>query len=103
MRQFVDEFNINVNDLDDIDDYAENISVLERLSGPAAGGDPPEHQPVCLSGDDAAAFQRRSFAGLRANVQLLYGILLHMTNYLSRIEHGNRARCAGLRHPGDLS
>ena len=89
MRQFVDEFNINVNDLDDIDDYVrENISVLKDCPAPQLEAIRQNINPYVYQVTMQQLSQRRSFAGLRANVQLLYGILLHMTNYLSRIEHG---------------
>lgn len=88
LRQFVDEFNINVNDLDDIDNYVrENISVLKDCPNPQLEAIKRNINPFVYQITLQKIMEREQFVNLKNNPKLLYGILLHISNYLTRIEH----------------
>lgn len=91
LRQFVDEFNININELDDMDRYVqENISVLKDCPSPQLEAIRRHINPYVYQVTMQQLAKHSALAHLIDNAQLLYGILLHISNYLSRMERGGK-------------
>ena len=89
MRQFIDEFNVNVEELKDINHYVkENINVLKDCPSPQLEGLHKNINPYVYQVTMQKINERQLLKKLSEHPQLLYGILLHITNYISRIEHG---------------
>lgn len=89
MRQFIDEFNINIKELKDINHYVkENINVLKDCPTPQLEGLHKNINPYVYQVAMQKINERHLLKKLNEHSQLLYGILLHITNYISRIEHG---------------
>ena len=88
ISQFIEEFNINVDDLDDIENYvSENIAVLKNCPEAQLQGLRKAINPYVLQITLLKLQERTRNNLLQNNSQLLYGILLHITNYLKRIQN----------------
>lgn len=88
ISQFVEEFKINVNDLDDIGKYvSENIAVLQNCPEPQLEGLKKAINPYIFQITMQKIYERLNSNIIKNNGQLLYGILLHITNYLNRIQN----------------
>lgn len=85
LNQFVNELNVDVGELDNMENYVrENISVLKDCPTPQLDAIKKSINPYVYQLTLAKLSQRPFFAKLKKNVQLLYGILLHISNYLKR-------------------
>ena len=85
LNQFVNELNIDVGELDNMENYVrENISVLKDCPPPQLDAIKKSINPYVYQLTLAKLSQRPFFSKLKKNVQLLYGILLHISNYLKR-------------------
>lgn len=85
LNQFVNELNVDVSELDNMENYVrENISVLKDCPTPQLDAIKKSINPYVYQLTLAKLSQRPFFTKLKKNFQLLYGILLHISNYLKR-------------------
>lgn len=85
LNQFVNELNVDVGELDNMENYVrENISVLKDCPTPQLDAIRKSINPYVYQLTLAKLSQRPFFMKLKKNFQLLYGILLHISNYLKR-------------------
>lgn len=90
MSQFVGEFNVDIDELDSIDNYVrENINILKdcpeaQLNSLKTAINPYVMQVVLKEIQNLSEYNL-----LHANLQLLYGILVHISNYLKRVEYND--------------
>ena len=88
LSQFVEEFYVDTESMISFDDYAnENIVVLSNCSAVQLKAlrtniDPKVYQIVTIE-----IFRHPFFKPLQEHVELLYGILLHITNSIDRLKH----------------
>ncbi len=79
--QFIDEFKFDINNLSDIDNYAsENITCLKNLGKTQLMSLKKNIDPLILQVSLTVLFKYPEFCKLREHEELLYGILLHITN-----------------------
>jgi transcriptional regulatory protein LevR len=88
MKQFINEFNVNVNDLDNIKDYVnETIDTLINCSEPQLRAIKNNIAPEVYK-TVIRVIKERQLDNFLENTQLLFGIMLHVSNYLERAKHG---------------
>ena len=90
LSQFVNEFDIDINSLDSMEDYVyENINCLKNCSETYLKALRNNIDPYVFSVTTSILFSHPDYSSLAAHQQLLYGILLHITNSIRRIKSGN--------------
>lgn len=88
INQFVNEFNVDIESLDNLEDYvSENISCLKNCAETQLQALRRNIHPLVYQIVTSALQQRPTYAPLLNHVQLLYGILLHITNLLKRYDN----------------
>ena len=88
ISQFVEEFNVNIEDLDNIENYvSENICVLKDCPDAQLQALRRAINPYVLQITLHKLQERPKYNLLQSESQLLYGILLHITNYLKRMQY----------------
>ena len=88
INQFIGEFNKNIEELDNIDNYVrENINVLKDCPDAQLQSLRIAINPYVMQVTLRKLQERPEYKLLLSNSQLLYGILLHITNYLKRIQY----------------
>lgn len=93
ISQFIDEFKIDINDLDNIESYVnENINVLKDCPDAQLQGLRNAINPYVMQVTLRKLQERKKYKLLKNEYQLLYGILLHITNYLKRIPYSQKSQ-----------
>ena len=88
LNQFVNELSVDIEELDNMENYVrENISILKDCPTSQLEAVKRSINPYVYQMTIAKLSQRPYFAKLKKNIQLLYGILLHISNYLKRASH----------------
>lgn len=88
--QFVDEFNVNTEDLNNIDGYvSENINVLKNCPPAQLEGLRKKINPFVYQITIKELNKHHEYLELLSNPQLLFGALIHISNYLKRVENGD--------------
>lgn len=95
LSQFVNEFDIDINSLNSMEDYVyENINCLKNCSETYLKALRNNIDPYVFSVTTSALLYNPDYSSLASHQQLLYGIMLHITNSIRRIKSGNY-------HPSD--
>ncbi|MEG2549863.1 MAG: sigma 54-interacting transcriptional regulator [Erysipelotrichaceae bacterium] len=90
INQFINEFNVDIESLDNIEDYArENILCLKTCGEAQLNALKSNIHPFVFQSVMSILLKHPEFQSIQNNVHLLYGILLHITNLLKRIELSN--------------
>ncbi|MEG0289863.1 MAG: sigma 54-interacting transcriptional regulator [Erysipelotrichaceae bacterium] len=90
LNQFVDEFNVDIESLDNIEDYArENILCLKTCGEAQLNALKNNIHPFVFQSVMSILLKHPQFKAVQYNIHLLYGILLHITNLLKRVELSN--------------
>ncbi len=92
INQFIGEFNKDIEELDNIDNYVrENINVLKDCPDAQLQSLRVAINPYVMQVTLSKLQERPEYKLLQSNTQLLYGILLHITNYLKRIQYTDQS------------
>ena len=90
LSQFVNEFDIDINSLNSMEDYVyENINCLKNCSETYLKALRNNIDPYVFSVTTSALLYNPDYSSLASHQQLLYGIMLHITNSIRRIKSGN--------------
>ena len=93
ISQFIDEFKIDIEDLDSIENYVhENINVLKDCPDAQLQALRKAVNPYVMQVTIRKLQERKKYKVLKNELQLLYGILLHITNYLNRIPYSQKSQ-----------
>lgn len=95
LSQFVNKFDIDINSLNSMEDYVyENINCLKNCSETYLKALRNNIDPYVFSVISSTLLYNPDYSALASHQQLLYGIMLHITNSIRRIKSGNY-------HPND--
>jgi len=90
LSQFVNEFDIDINTLNSMEDYVnENIDCLKNCSETYLKALKNNIDPYVLSITTSFLYSDPDYAAISNHQELLYGIMLHITNSIRRIKSGN--------------
>lgn len=90
--QFVDEFDVNTEDLNNIDGYvSDNINVLKNCPPAQLEALRKKINPFVYQITIKELNKHHEYLELLNNPQLLFGALIHISNYLKRVENGDVA------------
>lgn len=90
MSQFIDEFNVNLDTLTDMDNYvSENINCLASLDDVQLKGLRKNINPYVLQVVKTYLLNDKKYSNLYKHQELLYGILLHITNSIDRYQNNS--------------
>ena len=88
MSQFIDEFNVDLDSLANIDDYvSENITCLANLDETQLNGLRKNINPYVLQVVKTSLLNDKNYSMLYKHQELLYGILLHISNTIERYQN----------------
>ena len=88
MSQFIGEFSVDINELDNIDNYVrENINVLKDCPKAQLNSLKAVINPYVMQVFQKNIKEHIEYGALQTNQQLLYGILIHISNYIKRAEY----------------
>ncbi len=86
LNQFVSEFDVDINNLDNMETYVnENISVLKDCPNAQLAALRKQINPFVYQVTMQKIQEHKEYGLLLSNYQLLYGIMLHITNYLKNL------------------
>jgi len=88
LSQFVSEFNIDVSSLTNRNEYInENLSTLQNSGTVMLNALKKRINPDVLNSVTKILYQNDDYKVLRSHPELLYGILLHITNAVTRLQN----------------
>ena len=86
LDQFVSEFNVDIDNLDNIENYVnENISVLKDCPDAQLAALKKQINPFVFQVTMQKIQEHQEYTALLNNSQLLFGIMLHITGFLKNI------------------